>query len=141
MIDLSRLHPELTRRWSKISQAAAILGHPILPVQGWRSWKDQNELFAQGRTREGKIVTRAQGGESWHNYGKALDFAFMDSQLKPDWGEDRPWEMIGEMAEATGLRWGGRWKVPDRPHLDWVTAGETLAALKAEAMRGGRQPE
>lgn len=27
------------------------------------------------------------------------------------------WEELGVIAESCGLEWGGRWKKPDRPHL------------------------
>lgn len=42
-------------------------------VQGFRSFPEQQAIYEQGRTRPGKIVTNAQEGESYHNYGLALD--------------------------------------------------------------------
>ena len=36
-------------------------------VQSLRTIEEQNELFAQGRTKPGKIVTNAKGGSSYHN--------------------------------------------------------------------------
>ena len=32
-----------------------------------RTFAEQDKLFAQGRTAPGKIVTRARGGQSYHN--------------------------------------------------------------------------
>jgi hypothetical protein len=31
---------------------------------------------------------------------------------------DGPWERWGGLAEAAGLVWGGRWRRPDRPHVE-----------------------
>jgi peptidoglycan L-alanyl-D-glutamate endopeptidase CwlK len=42
-----------------------------------RSFKEQNDLYAKGRTLPGKIVTYAKGGQSYHNYGLAIDIVFL----------------------------------------------------------------
>jgi peptidoglycan L-alanyl-D-glutamate endopeptidase CwlK len=42
-------------------------------LSGLRSYAQQAALFAQGRTKPGKIVTNARPGSSWHNYGLAID--------------------------------------------------------------------
>src|SRR6478609_5661733 len=46
-------------------------------VQGLRTIKEQDDLYAQGRTKPGKVVTNARGGSSFHNYGVAFDFAIL----------------------------------------------------------------
>ena len=38
-----------------------------------RSFKEQEALYAQGRSLPGKIVTQAKAGLSYHNYGIAID--------------------------------------------------------------------
>lgn len=60
----------------------------ILITQGMRTIAQQNELYAQGRTKKGDIVTNARGGDSFHNYGLAIDFAL----LLPD-GRNVSWDM------------------------------------------------
>ena len=42
-----------------------------------RSIKEQNELYAMGRTSSGRIVTNAKGGQSIHNYGLAFDIVML----------------------------------------------------------------
>jgi len=42
--------------------------------EGFRSNERQDELYAQGRTTEGRIVTNALPGQSFHNYGRAIDW-------------------------------------------------------------------
>ena len=39
----------------------------------YRSFDEQNHLYAQGRTKPGKIVTYAKGGQSYHNFGLAFE--------------------------------------------------------------------
>ncbi len=50
---------------------------------------------------------------------------------KLEWAEDDApgaalaFQMIGDIGEAHGLRWGGRWKTPHDPgHLEYLFAGE-----------------
>lgn len=47
-----------------------------------RTFQEQNALYAQGRTKKGNIVTNAKGGQSFHNYGVACDFALMTKDGK-----------------------------------------------------------
>lgn len=44
----------------------------VAPQGGFRSVKDQDDLYAKGRSRRGTKVTNAKGGESYHNYGIAI---------------------------------------------------------------------
>ena len=100
-----------------------LLGRPIRIVEGYRTIERQNELYAQGRTKPGQIVTNARGGESFHNYGCAVDFVFKQG------GYDVPdtlWETLGIVGEKHGFEWGGRWKsFKDKPHFE-MTKGYTL---------------
>lgn len=43
----------------------------------FRTHEEQDSLFAQGRTKPGKIVTNAKGGQSIHNYGLAFDIVML----------------------------------------------------------------
>lgn len=80
-----------------------------------RSIDAQNRLYAQGRTTEGKIVTNAQGGESYHNYGLAIDVAEIQGR-SVNWDTD--WTAIAEIGISHGFAWGGNWTTPDRPHFE-----------------------
>ncbi|MFC6095818.1 M15 family metallopeptidase [Flavobacterium qiangtangense] len=46
-------------------------------TQGFRTFKEQDELFAQGRTKPGPKVSNAKGGQSLHNYGLAFDICLL----------------------------------------------------------------
>ena len=105
-------------------------GIKVILTWGYRSIKEQNALYAKGRTTPGKKVTNARGGYSWHNFGLAADYAFVING-KVTW--DGPWGIFGEVARSCGLEWGGDWKsFPDRPHVQ-VTRGKTLAQMRALA--------
>jgi len=84
-------------------------------------------LYAKGRTAPGAIVTKARGGESFHNYGVAFDVVF--TKLGYNASENQ-WLMLGAYAEQLGLDWGGRWTgFVDKPHFE-LTLGYTLKDFK-----------
>lgn len=92
----------------------------ILP-QGWRgysgfrSFKEQEELYAKGRTAPGPIVTKAPPGASWHNFGVACDLA--DFSLRDPWKAD--FGLLQEACDKLGLVWGGRIRgLVDLPHCN-----------------------
>lgn len=95
-----------------------------------RTWEEQDELYSQGRTKPGAKVTNARGGESWHNYGMAADLVFRNAKGVWTWDASLPWLMMGTAAEQVGLRWGGRWKTPDLPHVEWKSAIAVQEAKK-----------
>lgn len=85
--------------------------------QALRSWQEQDDLYAEGRTAPGRVVTNAPGGYSWHEFGLAVDFVVMDGGSCV-WDLDDPrWVAVRDAAEAVGLVSGSRWPHPDWPHL------------------------
>jgi len=95
-------------------------------VQGLRTVEEQDDLYAQGRTKPGPIVTKAKGGSSFHNYGLAIDFALLyDGKLSWDLNTDfdhdnvKDWQEVVDAFKAKGFSWGGEWKsLKDYPHLE-----------------------
>jgi len=85
----------------------------------YRTFAHQDQLYAQGRTAPGARVTNARGGQSWHNYGLGADVVFSTANGQPSWPENGNWTRYGEIAESQGLTWGGRWRSPDRPHVEY----------------------
>lgn len=104
------------------------LGINLRVVQGLRTIQEQNDLYAQGRTRPGLIVTRARGGQSFHNFGLAIDVAIVNPNGALNWNSVSP--QVVEIARQEGFEWGGSWQgFPDRPHFQ-MTFGETLEHLR-----------
>lgn len=133
---ISTLDPDVQELALSLLQECARKGLMLTVTQGRRTWQEQAQLYAQGRTVSGKRVTNAQPGTSWHNFGRAFDVADMDNSPydlgKPGAADDDAlWEQIGEIGESLGLIWGGRFKsILDRPHFEHH-GGLTLAQARS----------
>lgn len=117
-------------------------GIQIEIISGLRSWQQQNALYAQGRTKPGRIVTKARAGSSWHNYGLAIDLGLFSGGKYLDEAAptraDRIYQELGSLAATHGLEWAGNWKTfTETPHFQW-TAGQTLAQLRAKMESNGQ---
>lgn len=115
---LNEVHPVLKDIVENMEHILKLNGIQIEVVQGLRTFKEQETLYAQGRTKPGQIVTQAKGGQSNHNYGLAVDVCpFIEG--KPQWNSPiEIWATIGRLAESYGLEWGGNWKkFVDKPHI------------------------
>lgn len=109
-------------------------GWRIVVTSGTRTFQEQDLLFAQGRTRAGKIVTKARGGFSNHNFGVAFDIALINGSKAVFSGPMI--RKLAPLAKALGFRWGGDWTtMKDEPHFEWPT-GKTLAQMRALVLAG-----
>lgn len=133
--DLKSLHPHVARKVRKLMEAMSEIGLPCTIVSAYRSFRQQNELYAKGRTADGRIVTQAKGGQSYHNYGLAADLLPLVCAKDRDWApEHQAWKMLGVLAEKMGFVWGGRFG--DRPHIEY-TRGMHYSQLKMWHDEGG----
>lgn len=79
-------------------------------------------LLRAVRPKPGRVVTWAGPGESLHQHGLAYDAAPLVGGRIPGFCTmpDDPalWRRCGEIGEAVGLEWAGRWRPPKRemPH-------------------------
>jgi peptidoglycan L-alanyl-D-glutamate endopeptidase CwlK len=115
-----------------------------------RSFKLQDELYAQGRTKPGKIVTNAKGGQSYHNYGLAIDIVLLVDkngdgtfetaswQTNVDFDGDgvSDWMEVVKIFKMYGWEWGGDWKFTDMPHFQ-KTFGKSIKQLQTIAKQPG----
>lgn len=138
------LHPVVQEKKDMLIQKAEERGIRVLVTDGFRSFEEQNQLYDRGRSAEGQIVTHAKGGESYHNFGLAIDFALLNQQGKALWdtaydgnGNGKSdWMEVVDIAKELGFTWGGDWKhFKDYPHLE-MRFGLTINDLK----RGKRPP-
>lgn len=87
-------------------------------VSAYRSNAEQDALYAQGRTKPGKIVTNAKGGQSNHNTGTAIDVYVVNDDGTIDLNGTVPPEVV-EIARQEGFEWGGNWaNFKDYPHFE-----------------------
>lgn len=113
--NISTLLPQVQEPMRNLVRKAAEAGIQIRLTSGNRTYAEQDALYAQGRTKPGKVVTNARGGYSSHNFGLAADFTIFDGN-SPVW-ESPNYTKVGKIAESLGLSWGGRWSTPDEPHV------------------------
>ncbi|MGE7904855.1 peptidoglycan-binding protein [Peribacillus sp. NPDC094092] len=113
---------------------------------GHRSMEEQAELYGRGRaySYNGKnysnvaksIVTNAKPGQSYHNYGLAIDFFIVsDDGKRAIWTVDSKWQRVAAIGKDLGFKWGGDWSsFKDYPHLE-MTGGLSFTQLQA-----GKEP-
>lgn len=103
-------------------------GYEMALLEGYRSPQRQEML-----RQKGGHVTHAGAFQSYHQFGLAADCAFLrDGKLviseKDPWAA-RGYQLYGEVAEAVGLTWGGRWKsLVDLGHVELRRPGVKRAA-------------
>ncbi|TYZ12628.1 M15 family metallopeptidase [Hymenobacter lutimineralis] len=131
VLRLAQAVPHLAAAYTQA--LARWLGDPVLRLAGrpiitecYRSPERQNELYAQGRTKPGPVVTYKRGGESNHNQGPptpALDVAFLLADGSVSWSGLllSKFARLMKYADAR-VRWGGDWvRFKDRPHFEVPT--------------------
>lgn len=92
-----------------------------------RTFAEQNTLFNQNPK-----VTNAKGGQSYHNYGLAIDIVLIVDKdgngsfetaswdVKSDFDGDgkSDWQEVVAIFKRYGWEWGGDWNhFPDKPHF------------------------
>lgn len=162
--DMSRnrmvgVHPILQAWTLKIVEAAAYHNLYFAAFMGLRTWELQDALYSQGREQldvvnarrslaglgpitaeeNKKIVTNARGGDSWHNYGLAVDLVedgdAQQAGVQWSWSKNLDYLSLGKVVQTTRLEWGGLWKsIKDYPHIQ-MTCGLSLAIAKDRYLR------
>jgi peptidoglycan L-alanyl-D-glutamate endopeptidase CwlK len=128
---LDELIPEARQRVDKFIALCKENGIDLLVTSTYRDMESQTALYDQGRTTEGKIVTNARAGESFHNYRCAVDVVPLVNG-KPEWDGSSPvWAKVGALGKEAGLEWAGEWhSFKELAHFQY-TGGLTIAQLKA----------
>ena len=130
---ISKLHPSVRDEVTKIIEeinTKFLTGRAKVRIaQGLRTFAEQDALYAQGRTKPGKKVTNAKGGQSVHNYGFAVDIVLIIDgkeaswDTKKDWDGDKvaDWDECVKVFAKYGRSWGGNWtSFKDMPHFDKI---------------------
>lgn len=141
MKDVTQLHPRLQAKFKLLQKKCAQEGIKIRATECLRTAKEQDALYAKGRTAPGSKVTNVRGkdAKSMHQWGVAVDIVI---DMDADKDEDidirdlynvKLLNVVGKIGESIGLEWGGSWNsIIDKPHFQLPDWGSTPAKLKAE---------
>lgn len=159
-IDLDLLEPSFRDLQFELVARCIALGFNYCAIRGYDTYGAQMALWAKGRTMPGPKVTNAQGGQSAHNFGLAVDYVLDKNPnlpgIQPDWAKSG-YKVLCEEAKKLGLHSGEGYG--DLPHVaarGYVTAsdmklldiawnkssGDTLTRLKQvwKTLRHERTP-
>lgn len=106
---LEDLHPKVQELCKKFILECGKEDITVLITSTFRDFEYQNALYAQGRTKPGKKVTNAKGGQSFHNFKVAFDFVPIVNG-KAQWSDLNLFKRCGAIAKSVGLEWAGDWK-------------------------------
>ena len=133
--NINTLIPAARAKASEFMTACLDAGIPLKIICGTRTYEEQDDLYAQGRTKPGEIVTRARGGYSWHNFGIAWDIGIFDIETGKYIPESTFYRQAGVIGEQLGLNWGGNWQFADEPHFQ-LNLGLTLDQCRVRIAQG-----
>jgi peptidoglycan L-alanyl-D-glutamate endopeptidase CwlK len=139
---INKLHPIVRDEVKNIIAEcdAALTGKAKIRItQGLRTFDEQAQLYAIGRTKAGKKVTNAKAGQSIHNYGLAVDMCLIIDGKTASWDTAKDWDndKIADWYECVkifakhGWEWGGNWKTfKDLPHFEKKKIDRATSELK-----------
>ena len=139
----TELHPIVKDKMEQLKEQAAKKQIKIVITDHLRTMKEQNMLYQKGRSASGQVVTYAKAGESYHNYGLAIDFALKNTNGDVIWDMEydgnqngkSDWLEVVALAKELGFTWGGDWKqFKDYPHL------QMDFGLSIEDLQQGKRP-
>ncbi|MCT4636249.1 MAG: M15 family metallopeptidase [Bacteroidales bacterium] len=96
-----------------------------------------NIIIDIGAQQNTKWKTNACPGESFHNYGEAVDGVPIVNG-RPVWNyEENPrvWDIYGKAVKNAGLEWGGDWKKKDLPHAQLAKGSNPLELYSPEEVK------
>ena len=122
--NLKGIHPNLQK---VVEKAIELSSQDFTVISGVRTTKEQQDLYAQGRTKAGNVVTNADGVRSKSNhqvkydgYGHAVDIV----PYPVDWDDLSKFKAIATAMKLAAcelkvnIDWGGDWKMKDFPHFE-----------------------
>lgn len=125
---LKLLYPRLSNKIYQLSTLMALEDLHITVAQGLRTGEYQHSLWLQGRNPDGSyidpihhkgVVTNADAGHSWHEYGVAVDCDIVTKDGSIDWNAEHPaWKRMEAIGVSLGLTSGANWiRIVDAPHF------------------------
>lgn len=108
--EIRNLHPTFGLKVARFIRDLEKQGANVIITDGLRSWEEQTQLYNSGQTP-------AQAGNSFHNYGQAVDINVNGLKMGSSYADWLP--VADYIKKKYGLRWGGdfvnNW---DKVHFD-----------------------
>ena len=134
--DIDKLRADVAANCRVFLDLCKAEGLPVLVTQTVRDLEYQASLYAQGRTKPGKIVTN-QKTPSFHSDKAGLAFDICKNVKGHEYDDLAFFNRCGEIGKKIGFSWGGDWtSIPDKPHFQWDAGGKYTAAM----VRAGKLP-
>lgn len=130
--DTDVLHPAVRDRMKAVRDALHAEGYPFEIFEAFRTPQRQADLYAQGRTAPGRVVTKAPPWSSYHQYGLACDFVLFNNG-QWSWDDKGANAAAWKRLEVIGRQNGLEPLSFERPHLQ-------LAGIDIADLRAGRYP-
>lgn len=139
--NIALLHPKLRDEALEIYKdiCDALSGNAICRfIYTLRTFAEQDALYAQGRTKlydssgaKLGIVTKSKGGQSYHNYGLAIDIVLVEDTNGDGKPDTAKWDVVKDFDKDGKSDWmecvsifkkygweaGIDWKFKDPPHF------------------------
>ena len=103
---------------------AAAYGYTLRITAGFRSLAQQDQMYQQGRTTTGHIVTEADSYRSIHNYGFAVDVVDRWRGYKINWSR------LVKIGAYCGLESGGSGDLPHFEHRGGLSTADFEAGKR-----------
>lgn len=139
--NIASLVPKAQRAARQFLVAAKAFPYTVKILSGGRTYAEQTAIYAQGRTKPGRVVTNAPAGSSNHNFGIAFDVGIF-SGTKYFTGatklENDAYLNLRKLTKPAvlDLDWGGDWRSSkDYPHYELHT-GMTTKQVRASLEAG-----
>lgn len=126
---ITKLDPTAGQKVRELLGRLEAIGEDVLIASGARTEAEQEELWMQGRTKPGNIVTHVRDGDSFHTWNVAIDLVPVNMGL-PAWNDHRRYEAIARIARELGFEWGFALWGFDMPHFQY-TQGLSIKDFKA----------
>ena len=126
---INRLRPDVAANCRIFLSLCKAEGLPVLVTETVRDKEYQAQLYAQGRTKPGKIVTK-QKTPSFHWDKAALAFDICKNVKGHEYDDAAFFKRCGEIGKKVGFSWGGDWtSFVDKPHFQWDQKGKFTASM------------
>ena len=115
-------------------------GLKVLVTETVRDEEYQAQLYDQGRTKSGSIVTNVKY-PTFHWNKAALAFDICQNIKGHEYDNADFFKKCGEIGKKVGFSWGGDWKsFVDKPHFQWDEHGKYTGSMIRAGKRPGTMP-